>query len=54
MKKFIALLIAVCLAFAVLTGCNRSAAGDTAAPAADEADVQPAEDATSRMRSLQQ
>lgn len=46
MKKFIALLIAVCLAFAVLTGCNRSAAGDTAAPAADEADVQPAEDAT--------
>ena len=46
MKKFIALLIAVCLAFAVLTGCNQSAAGDTAAPAADEADVQPAEDTT--------
>lgn len=45
MKKFIALLIAMCLAFAVFTGCNQSAAGDTAAPAADEADVQPAEDA---------
>ena len=40
------MLIAVCLAFAVLTGCNQSAAGDTAAPAADEADVQPTEDAT--------
>ena len=46
MKKFIALLIAMCLAFAVFTGCNQSAAGDTAAPAADEADVQPTEDAT--------
>ena len=31
MKKFLALLIAVCLAFAVFTGCNQSAA-----PAAED------------------
>lgn len=42
MKKFLALLIAVCLAFAVFTGCNSSAA-DTDEIAAPEETAAPAE-----------